>query len=280
MKENSLTRFCIGSMIAHGLLGISLMAVALPGSELRDAKALMVTLVGISDLSGEEYDGGLPALQPLPVKSPTQVKADMRRKAPEKSDHTFQESPPEQGADTNQPNIPTKAALVYQDIIQEKDIEMSDAKSTGKDTVKDELGEGSKEASHGSDERYGNGGGYNQGEDGLGQASHVPDGRDERLKLYLEEVKARLNQAKRYPWLARLQGLEGTTKIRFRIMPDGEAGEIEVVRSSRSELLDQEAVANVKRVKGFPRPLEEFPQGILIQVPMVFQLKGGPDMRD
>jgi TonB family protein len=280
MKENSLIRFYIGSMVAHGLVGMALIFIALPGSKLRDVKALMVTLVEFSEGTQEEHKAGPPAFQPLPVTPPTQGKADMRRKAPDKSDHTFQEFPPEQDAVPDQSNNKTEAALAYQDIIPEKDTETTDEKSTSKDTVKNEWGEGSKEASQGSDERYGNGGGYAQGEDGSGQASHVPDGVDERLKLYLEEVKTRLNQAKRYPWLARLQGLEGTTQIRFRIMPDGEAGEIEVVRSSRSELLDQEAVANVKRVKGFPRPPEEFPQGILVQVPMVFQLKGGSDMKD
>lgn len=280
MKENGLTRFYIGSMIAHGLLGVSLISIALPGTKLRDSKVLMVTLVEINDVSGEEHKGGSSAFQPLPVTPPTQGKADMRRKAPDKSVHTPQESPPEQDAVPDQSNNNTEASLAYQDIIPEKDTEISDVKSTGKDTVKDEWGEESKEAFHGSDDRYGNSGGYNQGDDGSGQASHVPAGGGERLKLYIEEVKARLNQAKRYPWLARLQGLEGTTQIRFHIMPDGEADKIEVVRSSRSELLDQEAVANVKRVKGFPIPPEEFPQGILVQVPMVFQLKGGQDMRD
>lgn len=280
MKENSLTRFYIGSMIAHGLLGISMIFVALPGTNLRDAKVLMVTLVEISEGSGEEHKGGLPALQPLNVTPPTQGKADMRGKAPEKSDHASQKSPSERGADTNQPENKTEATRSYHYDISEKDTETTDLKSEGKDTVKGEWGEGSKETSQGSDESYGNGGGYNQGDDGSGQASQVPAGGGERLKLYIEEVKARLNQVKRYPRIARIQGLEGTTHVRFRIMPGGEADEIEVVRSSRSELLDQEAVANVKRVKGFPRPPEEFPQGILVQVPMVFQLKGGQDMRD
>jgi len=280
MKENSLTRFYIVSMIAHGLLGISLMAVALPGSELRDAKALMVTLVGISDLSGEEYDGGSPALQPLPVKTPTQVKTAMRWYTTDKSDHTPQESPPDQITDPDKPGTKLTAAPTYQDIIPEQGTELTDVKYEGKEAVKDELGEGSKETSHGSNDRYGNGGGYNQGDDGSGQASHIPAVGGERLKLFIEEVKARLNQVKRYPRIARLQGLEGTTHVRFRIMPGGEADEIEVIRSSHFELLDQEAVANVKRAKVFPRPPDEFPQGILVQVPMVFQLKGGQDMRD
>ncbi len=282
MKESSLIRFYISSMIAHGLVGMALIFIALPGSKLRDAKLLMVTLVEMSDVSGEGQKGinSLDVFQSLPEAPSTQEKAAMRRNPPEKSDHAPQESPSEQATDPDQPKTKTEAALAYQDIIPKKDIEMSNPKPTGKDTVKDEWGEESKKASDGSDERYGNGGGYNQWEVGSGQSSHAPDRSDESLKLYLEEVKARLNKAKRYPWLAQLKGLEGTTQIRFRIMPDGEAGEIEVVRSSRSELLDQEAVANVKRVKGFPRPPEEFPQGILVQVPMVFQLKGGSDMRD
>ncbi|HLF86767.1 MAG TPA: energy transducer TonB [Nitrospiria bacterium] len=282
MKESSLIRFYISSMIAHGLVGMALIFIALPGSKLRDAKVLMVTLVEMSDVSGEGQKGinSLDVFQSLPEAPSTQEKAAMRRNPPETSDHAPQESPPEQATDPDQPKTKTEAALAYQDIIPKKEIEMSNLKPTGKDTVKNEWGGGSTEDSHESDERHVNGGEYIQGDNGSGQASHVPDGGAERLKLYLEEIKARLNKAKRYPWLARLQGLEGTTQIRFRIMPDGEAAEIEVVKSSRSELLDQEAVANVKRVKGFPRPPEEFPQGILVQVPMVFQLKGGQDMRD
>jgi len=92
------------------------------------------------------------------------------------------------------------------------------------------------------------------------------------FKVFLDEVRSRINQAKHYPWFARLRGVEGTAQLRFRILPSGEPAEIEIAQSSRSRLLDQEAIATVKRVARFPQPPMASNLGVVVRLPLVFQL--------
>ena len=101
----------------------------------------------------------------------------------------------------------------------------------------------------------------------------APAERRTDLKGYLREVRGQLERAKRYPWLARLRGWEGTTRLQFVITPSGEAEGVFLVQSSGWKSLDQEALDLVKRVGRFPSPPKMQKEGIKIQVPLVFQLE-------
>lgn len=90
------------------------------------------------------------------------------------------------------------------------------------------------------------------------------------MTRFLQDVRSRLEQAKRYPWLARVRGQEGAAQIRFRILPGGEPAGVQIVKSSEFPILDREAVATVKRVSRFPRPPMD--RDIDLVVPMVFRL--------
>jgi len=100
------------------------------------------------------------------------------------------------------------------------------------------------------------------------------------FKVFLDEVRSRIDQAKHYPWLARLRGVEGTTQLRFRILPSGEPAEIEIAQSSQSRVLDQEAIATVRRVARFPQPPMTSNLGVVVRLPLVFHLQGGSLMRE
>ncbi len=93
---------------------------------------------------------------------------------------------------------------------------------------------------------------------------------DAALARFIAEVRAQIERAKRYPWEARLRGAEGVARLRFRITASGAPDAIEVTESSRSRILDDEAVATVGRVGRFPQP----PHGatVNVQVPLVFRL--------
>jgi protein TonB len=99
----------------------------------------------------------------------------------------------------------------------------------------------------------------------------APSGSDE-ISRFLQNVQNRLEQAKRYPWLARIQGQEGTVRVQFMIDATGEAQEIRLLESSRSKILDQEAVETVKRVGRFTGLPVSWNEKVRIDVPMVFQL--------
>lgn len=97
--------------------------------------------------------------------------------------------------------------------------------------------------------------------------------RSEELNRFLQDLRSRLEQAKRYPWLARIQGLEGTARVQFMINASGEIQEIRLLESSRSKILDEEAVTTVKRLGRFSRLPVSWDENVQIQVPLVFQLK-------
>jgi len=96
--------------------------------------------------------------------------------------------------------------------------------------------------------------------------------RSDELSRFLQDVRNRLEQAKRYPWLARIQGQEGTVRVQFMIDATGEAQEVRLLESSRSRILDQEAVETVKRAGRFTGLPDSWNQKVRIDVPLVFQL--------
>jgi len=105
------------------------------------------------------------------------------------------------------------------------------------------------------------------GEPATGNSSHP-----EELSRFLQDVRNRLEQAKGYPWRARLQGQEGTVRIQFMIGSSGEPKNIHLMESSGSKTLDDEAIATVGRVGRFSEPPASWNEGVPIQVPLVFQL--------
>jgi TonB family protein len=96
--------------------------------------------------------------------------------------------------------------------------------------------------------------------------------RSDELTHFLQDVKGRLEQAKQYPWLARVQGQEGTARVQFMINRSGEVQDVNLLESSRSKILDDEAVATVKRAGRFSRPPIAWQENVRIRVPLVFQL--------
>lgn len=110
---------------------------------------------------------------------------------------------------------------------------------------------------------------------GSGRTGSGSGGYKDALAEFLSQVRQVIEQNKQYPSLARLQGLEGTTQLRFRILPTGEPTEIQIVQSSQSAVLDEAAVATVKRSGKFPQPPVTSNRGILIRLPLVFHLEGG-----
>jgi protein TonB len=95
-------------------------------------------------------------------------------------------------------------------------------------------------------------------------------GGPEKMKLFFQEVKNRLEKAKQYPWLARLHHQEGTVRLQFTINSLGEAKNIYLIESSRWRLLDSEAVAVIKRVSHFPQPPGN--TDVELVIPLIFRL--------
>jgi len=85
------------------------------------------------------------------------------------------------------------------------------------------------------------------------------------LAPYLQLVRERIANCKKYPSLARRRHLQGRVGVRFLLAGTGEAREISVSASSGQEILDRAALKAVQDAAPFPLP----PAGLFDEAPMV-----------
>ena len=90
---------------------------------------------------------------------------------------------------------------------------------------------------------------------------------------YLSFLRARIEQHKKYPLVARRRGLEGEVGLRFILAATGEVLKLEVLKSSGVVILDRAAVDAVRRATPFAEPPEGFIDGTLpVELTIVFRL--------
>ncbi|WP_448383796.1 TonB family protein [Desulfosoma sp.] len=104
-------------------------------------------------------------------------------------------------------------------------------------------------------------------------ASPTVNGTDDAVKLFLAQVRQRIDRFKHYPYAARRRQVEGRVTVRFVIHPDGTVAALQVVKSSASSLLDDAAVKAVQDAApfpGFPRDVLAHP--LAVEIGLVFEL--------
>ena len=95
------------------------------------------------------------------------------------------------------------------------------------------------------------------------------------LFYYQQLIKQKIEENKRYPLLARNKGIEGEVWVKFEILKNGKVKNINVVKSSRHQILDNAAIESIKKANPFP----PFPEGLkesslVINICLRFELKG------
>jgi protein TonB len=80
-----------------------------------------------------------------------------------------------------------------------------------------------------------------------------------RTDSYRPLVLAILERAKRYPLVAERWRIEGAVDIAFTIHPDGRLSDPDLIASSTHQILDDAALAIVRRVRFVPPPPSEAP---------------------
>ena len=102
---------------------------------------------------------------------------------------------------------------------------------------------------------------------------HFPETRPDYSRL-VSHVRDGIDQAKRYPRMARRAGYEGRTLLKFKILQSGEVRDISVLESSAFEILDNAAVAAVSRAAPFREQARKI-EGEYIEIilPIVFRLR-------
>ena len=95
---------------------------------------------------------------------------------------------------------------------------------------------------------------------------------DEPLVESRYNVAALNNPKPPYPLAARRQGTEGRVVLRARVLADGRCVEVHIVRSSGHALLDESALATVRRWNFVPATRAGKAVSSWVEVPIYFQL--------
>jgi protein TonB len=89
---------------------------------------------------------------------------------------------------------------------------------------------------------------------------------------YLEMVRLRIEQNKKYPENARKRHIEGRVPVGFVISPEGNIANIKVIKPQHA-LLDEAAVKAIKNAAPFPKPpVKIFKGAVPVRVVVVFEL--------
>ncbi|ROQ93189.1 energy transducer TonB [Desulfosoma caldarium] len=106
-----------------------------------------------------------------------------------------------------------------------------------------------------------------------GQTASRASNTEDAVKLFLAQVRQRIDRYKHYPYAARRRQLEGRVTLRFVIRPDGTIDSLEVVKGSSSTLLDKAALKAVRDASPFPGfPREILGRPLAVQMALVFEL--------
>jgi protein TonB len=100
-----------------------------------------------------------------------------------------------------------------------------------------------------------------------------PTGPGAEYGAYLARLRARVQQALRYPLAARRRGLSGTVHVDIVIRPDGAIGAVAVADSSSHAVLDEAAMEAIKRLAAEPLPRDVAPRTLRVRLPVVFALE-------
>ncbi|MDT7040739.1 TonB family protein [Candidatus Nitronereus thalassa] len=90
---------------------------------------------------------------------------------------------------------------------------------------------------------------------------------------FLKLLRLEIEQARVYPSRARRMGLQGTTKVRFALLPNGELQSLQVAEPSGYAVLDAAALATIRKVLPFHPPDAVELEGLSIEVPIKFWLR-------
>jgi periplasmic protein TonB len=127
----------------------------------------------------------------------------------------------------------------------------------------------------GAGARAGDDGAASGREDGAVALAIPGDGRggEREYAAYYRLLRGRVVESVKYPPTARRDGLTGTVEMDLFVEPTGTISRVVVVASSSHRVLDDAAVAAVRRVGQVPFPEHLHPRPLRIRLPVVFVLQ-------
>jgi len=103
--------------------------------------------------------------------------------------------------------------------------------------------------------------------------SPVPSKSSQALVRWQNQISAALERNKRYPSQSQSRREQGVAQVFFSLDRHGNVIESRVVRSAGFALLDEEALAMLRRAQPFPKPPPEMGEHVDLTVPVRFNLK-------
>lgn len=101
----------------------------------------------------------------------------------------------------------------------------------------------------------------------------IPEPDNEAMLRYQDMVKQKIESRRRYPSWARRQNMQGVSHIVFKLLPDGSASDLRLIKSSGFSILDNEALSTVGRAAPFDPMPPGFSRGyITIELEIVFKM--------
>jgi len=91
---------------------------------------------------------------------------------------------------------------------------------------------------------------------------------------YFDMVRLKIESRKKYPESAREKQIQGRVVVRFLITGDGQISSLEIVKSSRHDVLDKAALEAVRNAAPFPRPPADlFKDALRVEITILFELR-------
>lgn len=90
---------------------------------------------------------------------------------------------------------------------------------------------------------------------------------------YRAALRRRIQEALRYPGVARRRGLSGTVELEIFVQPNGAISDVAVVDSSSHRVLDEAAMEAVRSLPPLPFPSGLTPRSLRVRLPVVFELR-------
>jgi protein TonB len=103
--------------------------------------------------------------------------------------------------------------------------------------------------------------------------SPVPTKNSQALVRWQNQISAALERNKRYPPQSQSRREQGVAQVFFSLDRQGNVIESRLVRSAGSAMLDEEALAMLRRAQPFPKPPAEMGEHVDLTVPVRFNLK-------
>ncbi len=98
------------------------------------------------------------------------------------------------------------------------------------------------------------------------------NGLSPEVLAFLNRLRQRIEQAREYPYAAKQMGFEGTTTIRFALLPNGNLQSLAVAYPSGYSMLDDAAIETIKKVLPLKPPTSAGNRPLSIEVPIKFWL--------